>query len=238
MTGKFRVALSGDFRKEDGSPTFPDFDLEPLVDNPNIEMEFLESENPLRAEQLEDFDALIVLIHRFTRESVPKSGRLSSRVHGLSSASAYVSRTGLPMRGGDYSIGGPASQAAPCYNRRMSSENVVQELRLAHFLRGLSEADLSQLAAHLPSHEFQPGEILLNLGDPLEAVYLILNGEVELTTYDSRGESRLVNRLSAGGVAGLRDLKQLKETGAAAVITGKALLEGCFTVQEALEALA
>ncbi len=85
----------------------------------------------------------------------------------------------------------------------MSSENVVQELRLAHFLRGLSEADLSQLAAHLPSHEFQPGEILLNLGDPLEAVYLILNGEVELTTYDSRGESRLVNRLSAGGVAGL-----------------------------------
>jgi phosphoribosylformimino-5-aminoimidazole carboxamide ribotide isomerase len=43
---------------------------------------------------------------------------------------------------------------------------------------------------------------------------------------------------ASGGVAGLRDLKQLKETGAAAVITGKALLEGCFTVQEALEALA
>ena len=27
---KFRVALSGDFKKPDGSPAFPDFDLAPL----------------------------------------------------------------------------------------------------------------------------------------------------------------------------------------------------------------
>jgi D-3-phosphoglycerate dehydrogenase len=74
---KFRVALSGDFRKPDGSPTYPDFDLEPLRSAPGVEMEFLESANPLRAEQLEDFDALILLIHRFAAESVPKSGRLS-----------------------------------------------------------------------------------------------------------------------------------------------------------------
>ena len=31
----------------------------------------------IRAEQLEDFDALILLAHRFARESVPKSGRLA-----------------------------------------------------------------------------------------------------------------------------------------------------------------
>jgi len=43
---------------------------------------------------------------------------------------------------------------------------------------------------------------------------------------------------ASGGVSGLRDLQQLKTTGAAAVITGKALLEGCFTVQEAMETLA
>lgn len=77
MAGKFRVALSGDFRKPDGSPTYPDFDLEPLRTAPGVEMEFLESASPLRAEQLEDFDALILLIHRFAAESVPKSGRLS-----------------------------------------------------------------------------------------------------------------------------------------------------------------
>ena len=77
MAEPFRVALSGDFRKEDGSPTYPDFDLAPLKNAPGVEMAFLEPENPIRAEQLEDFDALIMLAHRFARESVPKSGRLA-----------------------------------------------------------------------------------------------------------------------------------------------------------------
>ena len=43
---------------------------------------------------------------------------------------------------------------------------------------------------------------------------------------------------ASGGVSGLQDLRQLAGTGAAAAITGKALLEGCFTVTEALEFLA
>lgn len=43
---------------------------------------------------------------------------------------------------------------------------------------------------------------------------------------------------ASGGVAGLQDLRQLRDTGVAAAISGKALLEGCFTVAEALEALA
>ena len=43
---------------------------------------------------------------------------------------------------------------------------------------------------------------------------------------------------ASGGVSGLRDLEQLKVCGVAAAITGKALLEGCFTVQEALEVVA
>lgn len=77
MPAPFRVALSGDFRKADGSPTYPDFDLAPLKSAPNVEMVFLESANPLRADQLEDFDALILLAHRFTADSVPKTGRLA-----------------------------------------------------------------------------------------------------------------------------------------------------------------
>jgi phosphoglycerate dehydrogenase-like enzyme len=75
---KFRVALSGDFRKADGSPTYPDFDLEPLRSAPGVDMAFLESANPIRAEQLENFDALILLAHRFDATSVPKSGRLAA----------------------------------------------------------------------------------------------------------------------------------------------------------------
>lgn len=42
---------------------------------------------------------------------------------------------------------------------------------------------------------------------------------------------------ASGGISSLHDLEELATTGAAAAITGKALLEGRFTVQEALEAL-
>jgi D-3-phosphoglycerate dehydrogenase len=73
----FRVALSGDFRKADGTPTFTDFDLAPLRQAPHVETVFLDNANPLRPEQLEDFDALILLAHRFAPESAPKGGRLS-----------------------------------------------------------------------------------------------------------------------------------------------------------------
>ena len=44
MADTFRVALSGDFRKPDGSPTYPDFDLAPLHDAPGVEMAYLESQ--------------------------------------------------------------------------------------------------------------------------------------------------------------------------------------------------
>ena len=77
MSGLFTVALSGDFKTADGSPTFSDFDLRPLFDAPGVSVQFLQNADPLGYEQLEDVDALILLAHRFGRDSVPKSGRLS-----------------------------------------------------------------------------------------------------------------------------------------------------------------
>ncbi len=47
MTGPFRVALSGDFKKADGTPTYPDFDLAPLKSAPGVEMKFLDVANPV-----------------------------------------------------------------------------------------------------------------------------------------------------------------------------------------------
>jgi phosphoglycerate dehydrogenase-like enzyme len=76
MGDKFRVALSGDFKKSDGSPTFPDFNLEPLKSAPGIEMAFLDPTDPIESRQIADFDALILLVPRFTRESIHHNGRL------------------------------------------------------------------------------------------------------------------------------------------------------------------
>src|SRR5580693_466357 len=77
MSAPFRVALSGDFRKADGSPVYPDFDLEPLRQAPGVEFVYLEPSNPVQAEQLEHFDALILLAHRFTQDSIHSNGRLA-----------------------------------------------------------------------------------------------------------------------------------------------------------------
>jgi phosphoribosylformimino-5-aminoimidazole carboxamide ribotide isomerase len=46
-----------------------------------------------------------------------------------------------------------------------------------------------------------------------------------------------INVQASGGVSGLKDLKELNQTGVASAITGKALLEGSFTITEAVDAL-
>jgi D-3-phosphoglycerate dehydrogenase len=75
--GKFRVALSGDFKKPDGTAAFPDFDLSPLANNPAVEYEFVASNGTIQAKDLEGFDALILLIPRIEPESFPADGRLA-----------------------------------------------------------------------------------------------------------------------------------------------------------------
>lgn len=73
----FRVALSGDFKKADGSPAFPDFDLSPLDDNPAVDYEYIPVNGVVNAGALEGFDALILLVPRIEKLSFPKDGRLA-----------------------------------------------------------------------------------------------------------------------------------------------------------------
>lgn len=78
LTPPFRVALSGDFRKPDGSPTYPSFDLAPLRGTPGVEVVFVDAvDGAMTAEGLRGCDALILLVPRFTAASVPADGRLA-----------------------------------------------------------------------------------------------------------------------------------------------------------------
>ncbi len=75
---KFRVALSGDFRKADGSPTYPSFDLGPLTSNPKVEVIHVDDEGgTMPAKGLAGCDALILLVPRFGKDSVPADGKLA-----------------------------------------------------------------------------------------------------------------------------------------------------------------
>src|SRR5262245_27113250 len=72
----FRVVLSGDFKKPDGSPTFPDFDISPLQKQPGVECAYLDRSDTIRADQVADADALILLTPRFNAGSIHPNGRL------------------------------------------------------------------------------------------------------------------------------------------------------------------
>ena len=72
----YHVGLSGDFKKPDGSPTFPDFDLAPLVGALGVKTSFLDPADPITAAQTADLDALILLMPRFGRTSLHPNGRL------------------------------------------------------------------------------------------------------------------------------------------------------------------
>ena len=74
---KFRVALSADFQKPDGTAAYPSFDLSPLDNEPRIEWAYVPVTNGrVAAEDMVGFDALILLGARFDADSFPGDGRL------------------------------------------------------------------------------------------------------------------------------------------------------------------
>ena len=73
----FRVALSADFRKPDGSPSFPEFDLSPLEERSDLDYFYLEPETEISAAQLAGVDALILLAPRVGAGSLTPNGRLA-----------------------------------------------------------------------------------------------------------------------------------------------------------------
>ena len=78
MQNTFRIALSGDFKKADGSPTFPDFDVTPLHNASHVEVIYLEPGPAIRAEQIADIDVLILLTPKFDASSIHANGRLAA----------------------------------------------------------------------------------------------------------------------------------------------------------------
>jgi D-3-phosphoglycerate dehydrogenase len=69
---QFRVALSGDFMKPDGTAAFPMFDLGRLDADPAIDWAYVQPEDGrMTAASLDGFDALILLAARFDAESIP-----------------------------------------------------------------------------------------------------------------------------------------------------------------------
>ena len=78
MTGTFRVGVTRDFLKPDGSLGFGDIGLSLLDEAPGIEWEFLPTSNAeLLPTEIRDYDALLVLAPRVTAASLEGCDRLT-----------------------------------------------------------------------------------------------------------------------------------------------------------------
>jgi phosphoglycerate dehydrogenase-like enzyme len=78
MSERFRVGLTRDFLRPDGTLGYGDIGLDLLDQAPNVEWEFLaENTVELRADQVRDYDALLVLAPRVTAATVEGAERLA-----------------------------------------------------------------------------------------------------------------------------------------------------------------
>ncbi len=75
---RFRVALSGDFMTTNGHAAFPDFDLSPIRDRSDIELDYVRPvDGTISAESLRDYDALILLAPKVSANSIAGNDRLA-----------------------------------------------------------------------------------------------------------------------------------------------------------------
>lgn len=78
---------------------------------------------------------------------------------------------------------------------------VLDAIRSAPLFTGLSEADLERLAATVEQRRLAAGELLLREGDPGDAMFLVVSGELEVTKRSNGAELPLA-RVGPGAIQG------------------------------------
>jgi signal transduction histidine kinase len=78
---------------------------------------------------------------------------------------------------------------------------IIEGLRAAPLFAGLSDADLERLAATVETQRLAPDELLLREGDPGDAMYVVVSGEMEVTKRAGATEQPLA-RVGPGAIQG------------------------------------
>ncbi len=88
----------------------------------------------------------------------------------------------------------------------MLTEEIVRQLKLTHFLRGLDEAHLQSLAENLERRSLAAGELLFVQGDSPDGLHIVLKGSLALLGQDDRGRPLRRQRMEEGSLLGAREL--------------------------------
>ncbi|HEY7463510.1 MAG TPA: ATP-binding protein [Candidatus Limnocylindria bacterium] len=110
----------------------------------------------------------------------------------------------------------------------------VEALRSAPLFEGLSDADLERLAATAERQRLEPGELLLREGDPGDAMYVVVSGELEVTKRAGATEQPLA-RVGPGAIQG--EIAALQGTERAASVRAVTDVEVLRIPREGLLAL-
>jgi CRP-like cAMP-binding protein len=79
---------------------------------------------------------------------------------------------------------------------------VLDALATIPFFAGLEPAALERLAAGMRSRRFRRGEVIFHIGDPGDALFVIVEGEVKISLPSETGEEAILATLRSGDVFG------------------------------------
>lgn len=79
---------------------------------------------------------------------------------------------------------------------------VLQSLSGIPFFGGLEPAALERLAASMRSRRFRRGEVIFHIGDPGDALFVIVSGDVKISLPSETGDEAILATLRPGDVFG------------------------------------
>lgn len=79
---------------------------------------------------------------------------------------------------------------------------ILGSLAAIPFFGGLEPAALGRLAGSMRSRRFRRGEVIFHIGDPGDALFVILTGEVKISLPSEAGDEAILATLRAGDVFG------------------------------------
>src|SRR5688572_32473982 len=84
----------------------------------------------------------------------------------------------------------------------LGSRSVLGSLTSIAFFAGLEPAALEGLASTMRARRFKRGEVIFHIGDPGDALFVIVSGEVKISLPSDTGEEAILATLRAGDVFG------------------------------------
>lgn len=84
----------------------------------------------------------------------------------------------------------------------LAARSILESLTSIAFFGGLDGAALERLAGAMRARRFRRGEVIFHIGDPGEALFIIVSGDVKISLPSDTGEEAILATLRPGDVFG------------------------------------